>query len=533
MDAPAEVVVGRREFLGAGLAGAALLAAGPARAAVGGGPPDILEATVAELQEAMGAGRLTARSLTAQYLARIRDMDQGGPALRAVLEVNPEALAIAGALDEERRRKGPRGPLHGIPVLLKDNLETADRMGTTAGSLALAGAPAPARDATLVRKLRAAGAVVLGKTNLGEWANFRSTHSTNGWTGRGGQTRNPYVLDRNPSGSSSGSAVAVSANLCALAVGTETDGSVVSPSSLCGIVGLKPTLGLLSRAGIIPLAHSQDTAGPMARTVRDTALLLGILAGPDPRDPATEAGRGLADYTAGLEAGALRGARLGVARNWTGQNVHTDRVFDRALALLARQGAILVDPAELAPTRAYEEAEQEVLLYEFKADLDAYLRERGGPGDLAALIAWNEAHRDQEMPFFGQELMIQAQGKGPLTDKAYGEARALCLKGAREGLDAALAAHRLDALVAPTSGPAWVTDLVNGDPPGFCCSTPSAVAGYPHLTVPMGEVFGLPVGLSFLGTAWSEATLLRFGYAFEQAAKARKPPTFRTTLALG
>jgi len=520
----------RRSFLGVTLASGAALAFG--RGLAVNQTVAVEEATLSHLQALMQAGTLSSRGLTERYLARIRALDQAGPRLNAIIEVNPEALAMARELDSERRLKGPRGPLHGIPVLLKDNIETAGPMASTAGSLALRGALAP-RDAFVAQRLREAGAVLLGKTNLSEWANFRSTHSVSGWSGRGGQTRNPYVLDRNPSGSSSGSAVAVAANLCAVAVGTETDGSIVSPASSCGIVGLKPTLGLISRAGIIPLAHSQDSAGPMARSVRDAAILLGLLAGPEPRDPATDAARGhvLTDYTLGLNSDALKGARLGVVRAWSAQNAGTDDLFEQALGVLRSQGAILVDPAQLGPTKAYEEAEQTVLLYEFKADLNAYLAARGGPADLAAIIAFNEAHRAQEMPFFGQELLLQAQAKGPLTDAAYLKALAQC-RSAREDIDSLLDKHGLDALVAPTGGPACLIDVVLGDAGLWCCSTPAAVAGYPHLTVPAGQVAGLPVGLSFFGRAWSESLLLNLGYAFEQASGHRRPPTYLATAPL-
>ncbi|PYQ53959.1 MAG: amidase [Acidobacteria bacterium] len=492
------------------------------------------EATVDELQRRMAAATLTSRRLTSAYLARIAALDRQGPALHHVIETNPDALAIAEALDAERRAKGARSPLHGIPILLKDNVDTADKTTTTAGSLALAGS-VPPRDSTVARKLREAGAVLLGKANLSEWANIRSNHSTSGWSARGGQAKNPYVLDRNPCGSSSGSAAAVAANLCALAIGTETDGSIVCPSCANGIVGLKPTLGLVSRAGIIPIAHSQDTAGPMARTVRDAAILLAALVGADDRDAATadSAGHTEADYTRTLDADGLRGARIGVVRKFFGFNARVDRLMEDALAEMSRRGAVLVDPADIPHTGEYDDSELEVLLYELKADLEAYLRSRG-PGapvkTLADVIAFNEAHRAEEMPYFGQELFVRAQDKGPLTTPAYREALEKNRRLARaEGIDAVMDQNKLDALVAPTGGPAWTTDLVNGDHFTGGSSTPAAVAGYPNVNVPVGEVFGLPVGISFMGRAWSEATLLRLAYAFEQATHHRRTPRFLPT----
>jgi len=446
-------------------------------------------------------------------------------------------MAQAEALDRERRAGKVRGPLHGVPVLLKDNLATADRMHTTAGSLALMEATVPA-DAFVVARLREAGAVLLGKTQLSEWANIRSSHSSSGWSGRGGQCRNPYALDRSPSGSSSGTGAAVAANLCAVGVGTETDGSIVSPSAASALVGVKPTVGLVSRSGIVPISHSQDTAGPMARTVRDAALLLQAIAGPDPADPATSAKGARFDvrYAEALQPGALKGARIGVPRSkYFGYHPATDALAEEALKLLRSEGAVIVDPVPLTTPEKLGEPEHEVLLHELRADLDAYLARLGGrgPRSLAEVIAWNEAHAEVEMPFFGQETFLEAQRKGPLSSPAYRKARDSCLRlSRREGIDATMDRHRLDALVAPTQGPAWLIDWVNGDSDAGGCSTPAAVAGYPHVTVPMGQVRGLPVGLSFLGRAWSEARLLALAFGYEQASRARRPPTFAVSAAL-
>ncbi len=520
----------RRDFLRWGLA-SGLCAAGTKGFGAGPRAFPLEEATVERLRGALDAGDLSAVSLAAAYLRRVRDLDRAGPRLHSVIETNPEALRLAAALDAERR---PRGPLHGIPVLVKDNLDTADRMSTTAGSWALAEAPPPREDAFVVGKLRRAGALLLGKTNLSEWANFRSTRSTSGWSGRGGLTLNPYALDRNPSGSSSGSAVAVAANLCPLAVGTETDGSITSPAAACGIVGLKPTVGLLSRSGIIPISATQDTAGPMARTVRDAALLLGVLAGEDPRDPATlgAAPRISQDYTRFLDPQGLRGARLGVVRNLFGSQPEVNVLAQACLDRIRGAGAELVD-VELS-TSAYEGAEMDVLLFEFKAGLDAYLARRGGAvAGLADLIAFNEREKGREMAHFGQEILLQAQAKGPLTDDAYLRALETCRRLSRaEGIDRVLETHRLDALVCPTGGPPWLTDYLNGDHYGASCTTPAAVAGYPHLTVPAGFVHGLPIGFSFFGRAWSEGTLLRFGYDFEGLVRARRPPRFLRSVPL-
>ena len=489
------------------------------------------------LQAAMKDGRLTARALTQAYLDRIAAMDRKGPTLRSVLETNPDALAIADALDAERRAKGPRGPLHGIPILLKDNVDTHDKTTTTAGSLALEGS-IPARDSMVAERLRAAGAILLGKANMSEWANIRSDKSSSGWSARGGQCRNPYVLDRNPCGSSSGSGTAVAASLAAAAVGTETDGSIVCPSNATGLVGIKPTLGLVSRAGIIPIAHSQDTAGPMARSVSDAAILLGALAGIDPRDAATSdsRGHGEADYTKFLDPNGLKGARIGVARKQTGFNRDVDRLFADALLAMQKAGAVLVDPAEIPHLGEYDESELEVLLYELKADLKAYLATLGPSSrvkTLADVIAFNEANREREMPCFGQELFLKAQEKGPLTDKAYLDALAKNRRLSREeGLDAVLTQHKLDAIVAPTGGPAWLTDCAVGDHFGGGSSTPAAVAGYPNITVPCGYSFEMPVGISFMGRAWTEPILIRLAYAYEQATRWRKAPRYLPSLGL-
>jgi amidase len=517
----------RRAFLGAGLAtGAAALVGGEVKATPTVKGLVLEEATVDGLQAGMAAGRWTSADLVRRYQARIRALDQAGPRLHSVIELNPDALAIAKALDAERQAGQVRGPLHGIPVLIKDNIDTADRMKTTAGSLALADAPAPKEDAFVVKRLREAGAVLLGKTNLSEWANFRSTRSSSGWSGRGGQARNPYALDRSPSGSSSGSGVAAAASLCAVAVGTETDGSVVSPSNANGLVGLKPTVGLVSRSGIIPISSTQDTAGPMARTVRDAAILLNALAAGDPKDAATGdlAARREKDYTQFLAAEGLRGARLLVVKNLLGVHAHVDAVIQPALALLKARGAVLVE-VELK-SAAYDDAEFEVLLYEFKAGLNAYLGGRGGAvKDLADLMAFDEREKAREMPFFGQEIVAQAQAKGPLTEAAYLKALETCAQ-ARKDILGLLEKHAAQAIVAPTGGPAWLIDHLNGDSSSLSFSSPAAVAGCPHITVPAGFASGLPVGLSFMGAPWQEGTLLKLAYAYEQASKARRPPRF-------
>jgi len=497
-------------------------------------PFEFEEATISDLQERMKSGTLTASALTNAYLRRIEDVDKNGPALNSVIELNSDALAIAGSLDRERKQKGPRGPMHGIPVLIKDNIDTSDRMQTTAGSLALLGSKPPL-DSSVARKLREAGAVILGKTNLSEWANMRSNHSTSGWSGRGGLTKNPYALDRNPCGSSSGSGAATSANLCAVAVGTETDGSIVCPSSANGIVGIKPTLGLISRAGIIPIAHSQDTAGPMARTVHDAAILLSALAGPDTRDSATaDAGAKMQkDYTQFLDPNGLRGAHIGVARKYFGFNDAVDSLMNSLIGQMKAAGAVIVDPADLESHGKFDDTELLVLLYELKADLNAYLATRPDAAvhSLADLIAFNEKNKEKEMPYFGQDLFLKAQEKGPLSDKEYVTALAANHKLSREqGIDGVMDKFHLDALVAPTGGPAWLTDLANGDHAAGGSSNAAAVAGYPNINVPAGFVFGMPVGISFFGRAWSEPTLLKIAYGFEQMAEARKAPQFSPSI---
>ena len=495
---------------------------------------DLEELTISELRDGMKSGKFTSRSLVRKYLERMDNIDKSGPTINSIIEINPDALSIAESMDRERKEKGTRGPLHGIPILIKDNIGTADRMMTTAGSLALLGSR-PAQDAFVAKRLREAGAVILGKTNLSEWANFRSTHSTSGWSARGGQTRNPYALDRNACGSSSGSGAAPAANLCAAAVGTETDGSVVCPSSANSLVGIKPTVGLVSRSGIIPIAHSQDTAGPMARTVADAAILLGALTGVDPRDGATRASQpnSLADYTRFLDKDGLRGARLGVARKYFGFNDRVDKLMAEQLDALKKLGAVIVDPADIPTSGKFDDSELEVLLFEFKADLNKYLAELGSRApvhSLKEIIEFNERNKDKEMPYFGQELFIKAQAKGPLTSKDYLRAlRKNHLLSRAQGIDFIMKKHRLDALIAPTGGPAWPTDWINGDHFTGGYSSASAVAGYPHITVPAGYVFGLPVGISFFGRAWSEPKLIKFAYAFESATNARRPPRFLVT----
>jgi amidase len=549
----------RRKFLQAALAGGATAAVSPvlapaftaARAAsplavgrTATSPlPDVKafeldEITISDLQDAMQSGKFRSQSLVQKYSARIDEVDKHGPAVNSVIQMNPEALSIAEALDQERKAKGPRSPLHGIPVLIKDNIATADRMETTAGSLALVGSKPP-KDSFVAQRLRAAGAVILGKTNLSEWANIRSSHSTSGWSGRGGLTKNPYALDRNPCGSSSGTGAGISANFAAVGIGTETDGSIVCPSSSNGLVGIKPTVGLVSRAGIIPISHSQDTAGPMARTVRDAATLLGVLTGVDPDDTATSAsaGKSQTDYTQYCDANGLKGARIGVARKFFGFSDAVDRLMAQALDVMKKQGATLADPAEIETLGKFDESELTVFMYELKADLNAYLAKLG-PGapvrTLKDIIDFNEQNRAKEMPFFGQDIFLKSQAKGSLVEKEYLDALAKNHQLARtEGIDALMDKHQLDAIVAPTGGPAWLTDLINGDHFAGGSSNAAAVAGYPNINVIAGALSGLPVGISFFGRAWSEPTLIKLAYSFEQATKARQSPRFLPSIGPG
>jgi len=500
---------------------------------------DLEETTVRSLLQDQQSGRRSARQIAEQYLSRIQALDRSGPSLAAMIELNPDALVIADTLDAERRASGMVGPLHGIPIVIKDNIDTGDHMSTTAGSLALEGSIA-ARDAFIVDRLRAAGAVILGKSNMSEWANFRSPHSTSGWSGRGGLVRNPYALDRSACGSSSGTAAAIAASFATIGVGTETDGSIICPSAATSLVGIKPTVGLVSRSGIVPIAHSQDTAGPMARTVEDAAILLEVLAAVDEQDRATLdplRPSGVA-YRAALDANGLRGARIGIARaKFFGYSDVTDQIVNAAIKRMSELGATIVDPADIPNAGMYDQSEMDVLLYEFKADLDAYLGALGPASkahSLADVIAFNEANRMVEMPFFGQELMLEAQKKGPLTDAAY---RAAVVRNVtlsrKEGIDAVMDRLHLDALVAPSGSPPWTIDLVNGDHFVGSSTTPAAVAGYPSVTVPAGYAVGLPVGISFIGRRWSEAQLIKYAYAYEQATKHRRAPAFAGTANVG
>jgi amidase len=533
----------RRQFLHHTVVGTTALATGAsahAQTPMAQEPPRVSSAPLAvgdevaerdddDLRRALESGQLTARALTQAYLRRIDAIDRQGPALNSVIELNPDALDIAERLDIERKAGKVRGPLHGIPVLIKDNIDTADRMKTTAGSLALVDAK-PLRDAGLVTRLREAGVVILGKTNLSEWANFRSEHSTSGWSGRGGLTRNPYALDRNGCGSSTGSGVAAAASLCAIAVGTETDGSIICPSSRCGLVGIKPTVGLVSRSGIIPISSTQDTAGPMARTVADAAALLQAMAGPDPRDAATKAQQRAKDYREFVQPGALQGKRIGIMRNFFGFDARVDALMEEAITALEGAGAVIVDKANLPTRGQFGAAEYELMLFEFKAGVEAYLASLGPKAPMKTLkdlIAFNEAHAKEEMPYFGQDIFIAAQAKGPLTDKAYLAAKAKAARLSRtEGLDKLFALKKVDAVLSPSGGPAWLTDLVNGDYGTGGSSGPAAVSGYPSITVPAGLVRGLPVGVSFTGPAWSEGTLIGIAHDYEQRTKLRRAPQY-------
>ena len=541
----------RRSFLKTALIGGAAAAMAPLYPALGAAreiaptapapsikPFELDEITIPDLQDGMKSSKFTARSLVEKYSARIEEIDKNGPAINSILELNPDALSIAEALDQERKAKGPRGPLHGIPVLIKDNIDTADKMMTTAGSLALAGSK-PLQDSFVAQKLRAAGAVILGKTNLSEWANIRSSHSTSGWSGRGGLTKLPYALDRNPCGSSYGTGAGIAANLCAVGIGTETDGSIVCPSSSNGLAGIKPTVGLVSRSGIIPISHTQDGAGPMCRTLRDAAILLGALTGVDPQDPATAAsqGKSFTNYAQFCDPNGLKGARIGVARKYFGFNDAVDALMEQSLDAMKKQGATLVDPADIETFGKFDESELLVFMYELKADLNAYLSRLGPSAPVRTLkdvIDFNERNRQKEMPYFGQDLFLKAEAKGPLTEKAYTDAIEKNHQLARiEGIDALMDKYHLDAIVAPTGSPAWLTDLVNGDHVAGGSSNAAAVAGYPNINVTAGLVSGLPVGISFFGRAWSEPTLIRLAFSFEQTTRARQAPRFLSTIGEG
>lgn len=546
--APPANASSRRGFLQSGLLTGAAAAVYPALASareitrVPATPEvhafELDEVTIDDLQSGMKSGKYTSRSITEKYLQRIEEVDKQGPAVNALIEINPDALQIADSLDRERKEKGARGPLHGIPILIKDNIDTADKMMTTAGSLALVGAPKPPKDSFVALKLRQAGAVILGKTNLSEWANIRSNHSTSGWSGRGGLTRNPYALDRNPCGSSSGTGAGVSANLAAVGIGTETDGSIVCPSSANGLAGIKPTVGLVSRAGIIPISHSQDGAGPMCRTLRDAAILLGALTGVDPDDPYTNdsQGKSYTDYVQFLDPNGLKGARIGVARKYFGFSDAVDGIMSEAIDVMKKQGATIVDPADIETFGKFDDTETLVLQYELKADIEKYLA-RLGPScpmkNLADLIEFNNKNAQKEMPYFGQDMFLKSEEKGPLTSREYIDALEKNHRLARvEGIDALMDKSQLDAIVAPTGGAAWITDLVNGDHFAGGSSNAAAVAGYPNINLTAGWMFGLPVGISFFGRAWSEPKLLKIAYAFEQATQLRKPPKFLPALKL-
>jgi amidase len=551
MRRTATTIASRRSFLKTTLIGGATATLIPLYPALGAAreiasslpvpeikPFELDEITISDLQDGMKSGKFTARSLVEKYSVRGDEIDKQGPAINSIIELNPDALSIADALDQERKAKGPRGPMHGIPVLIKDNIATADGMRTTAGSLALVGSK-PQQDSHVAHKLRSAGAVILGKTNLSEWANIRSSHSTSGWSGRGGLTKNPYALDRNPCGSSSGTGAGISANLCAVGIGTETDGSIVCPSSSNGLAGIKPTVGLISRSGIIPISHSQDSAGPMCRTVRDAAVLLGALTGVDPADAATTASAGMShtDYTQFCDPNGLKGARIGVARKYFGFNDAVDALMEQSLDAMKRQGATLVDPANVETLGKFDESELLVLLYELKADLNNYLAHLGSNSPVHTLkdiIDFNDRNRQKEMPYFGQDLFLKAEAKGPLTEKAYLDALDKNHQLARtEGIDATMDKYRLDAIVASTAGPAWLTDLVNGDHAAGGSSNAAAVAGYPNINVTAGFISGLPVGISFFGRAWSEPVLIGLAFAFEQTTKARQAPRFLSTIGAG
>jgi len=535
----------RRDFVRGSLVGGLAAAMYPALAAtreitLPSAAPDVPafeldEVTIDELQEGMKSGKYTARAITEKYLSRIEAIDKSGPAVNSVIEVNPDAIEIAESLDRERKDKGARGALHGIPLLIKDNIDTADKMMTTAGSLALVGAPKPPRDSFVAAQLRKAGAVILGKTNLSEWANIRSSHSSSGWSGRGGLTRNPYALDRNPCGSSSGTGAGISANLAVGGIGTETDGSIVCPSSSNGLAGIKPTVGLVSRAGIIPISHSQDTAGPMCRTLRDAAIMLGVLTGIDSDDSATNASEGKAqtDYTQFLDARGLRGARIGVARKYFGFSEGVDDIMAEAIDVMKNEGGSIVDPADIETFGKFDESESLVLDYELKADMEKYLARRGPASPMKTLkdlIDFNNQNAAKEMPYFGQDIFLRAEKRGPLSSREYIDALEKNHRLTKnEGIDAIMDKHKLDALIAPTGGPAWVTDLITGDHFGGGSSNAAAVAGYPNINVTAGSMFGLPVGISFFGRAWSEPTLLKITFAFEQATKARRTPKFLPT----